>query len=93
MATGFPVLSTLSLLFIGFSREKLEDECVSKIRENCLVWAVIFNSALFILCNLFVYGIIYLDLMTFYVYFFLLTFIIKFNYELYRFRKSSKYEE
>ena len=93
MATGFPVFSTLSLLFIGFSREKIEDEYLSKIREKCLIWAIIFNSFLFMLINLLVFGMVYLDFMMIYIYFFLLTFIIKFHYELYRFKKLAKNEE
>jgi hypothetical protein len=93
MSTGFPVISTFSLLFIGFSREKTEDECISKIREMSLVWAIIFNSIIFMIINLAIYGMVYLDFMVIYTYFFLITFILKFNYELYRFNKSVKYEE
>jgi hypothetical protein len=92
-STGFPVISTLSLLFIGFSREKTEDECISKIREMSLVWAILLNSIIFMIANLTIYGMVYLNCMIIYTYFFLITFLIKFNYELYRFRKSAKYEE
>jgi hypothetical protein len=93
MSTGLPVISTLSLLFIGFSREKIEDECISKIREMSLVWAIIVNAIIFMVANLVIYGMVYLNIMMVFAYFFLITFILKFNYELYSFRKSVKYEE
>jgi hypothetical protein len=93
MSTGFPVLSTLGLLFLGFSQEKIEDEYITKIREKCLVWAIIFNSIIFMIANLLLFRMIYLNFMVIYCDFFLITFIIKFNYELYRFNKSVKYEE
>ena len=43
------IFLTLSILFIGFSREKDEDECIANIRMNALVWAIIVNSALLII--------------------------------------------
>ncbi len=100
MPQGFFVMGTSSLLtlvlvvlcigmiFIGFSKEKVEDEFVSHIREQSLVWATYVTAVLFILATLTIYGGIYMlvPLAVFFV--FLILFIVKFRIELYRANKG-----
>ena len=55
MATLFPVLMIIGFVFIAFSRERNEDEYVSKIRERSLVWSVLAKCSfllLLFLCRL-----------------------------------------
>ena len=60
------IFLTLSMLFIGFSREKDEDECIANIRMNALVWAIIVNSALLIIGTMLIFGAPYLNFMAIY---------------------------
>ena len=83
------ILLALSLLFIGFSREKDEDECIANIRMNALVWAITANTALLIAGTLFVFGLPYLTFMSIYMFSLMILFIAKYNWLIYRFRKNS----
>lgn len=83
------VLLTVSMLFIGFSREKDEDECIATIRMNALVWAIMINSALLILGTLFIYGLPFLNFMSVYMFTLLLLFIFRYSWKIYQFRKKN----
>ena len=81
-------LLIIGLIFIGFSKEKVEDEFVQYLRSQSLIWATYVTAALFIVATLLVYGItyIYVPYLVFFV--FLILFIIKFRIELHRFNKG-----
>lgn len=49
MAFIMPLLSIVSLLMIAFSREKVEDEYIMKLRGDSLIWVVIASSILYLL--------------------------------------------
>ena len=82
------ILLTIGLLFIGFSKEKVEDEFVQYLRAQSLIWATYVTAILFIATTLLIYGIayIYVPFLVFYV--FLILFIIKFRIEVPRFNKG-----
>lgn len=80
---------TVSLLFIAFSKEKDEDECISNIRSNSLVWATITGYSLLIICTMLIYDIQYLNFVFIDLFMILILFIIKYNIELYRFRRNN----
>lgn len=67
-------------LIIGFSKEKTEDEFISKLRNESLVWAIVFNYFILILGILFVYDFSFLDVLLFNMFTPLLFFIIRFNF-------------
>ena len=52
---------TVSLLFIAFSKEKDEDECIANIRSNSLIWATITAYSLLIVCTMLIYDMQYLN--------------------------------
>ena len=87
ISIAMPVL-TIGLLFIGFSKEKVEDEFVHYLRAQSLIWATYITAALFIVATLLIYGIayIYVPYLVFFV--FLILFIIKFRIEVHRFNKG-----
>jgi len=87
------VLFVIGLLFIAFSKEKVEDEYVSKLRGDSLIWSVFVNLILLIIAFLFVYGDNFLFVLFLNLYALLILFIIKYNIALYIFRKSNDYEE
>ena len=81
-------LLIIGLIFIGFSKEKVEDEYVHYLRAQSLIWATYVTAALFILATLLIYGLPYLVVPYFLFFAFLLLFIIKFKIELHRVNKG-----
>ena len=82
------ILLTIGLLFLGFSKEKVEDEFVQYLRAQSLIWATYVTAILFIVATLLIYGLSYIFVPFLVFYVFLLLFIIKFKVELYRFNKG-----
>ena len=61
--------SIIGLIFIAFSKLKVEDEYVSKVRLESLQWAIYFNFGLLIIATIFVHGFAYFNVTIFqYVY-------------------------
>lgn len=80
---------TISLLFLTFSKEKDEDECIAAIRMHSIFWSIIVNYILLILVTIFVYGLSYMIFSYFSLLSLLFIFMIKYNIELYKFRRSN----
>ena len=93
ITTLFPVLMIIGFVFIAFSRERNEDEYVSKIRERALVWSVLLTCVVLILSILFIYGMTAFYIFWFDFLFFLLLFVIKFRIDIFRFNRSAKKDE
>ena len=87
------VLIIISTFFVAFSKEKSEDEYISKIRFDSLAWAVYFNYAILILTVLFIYDFAFLWVMVFNMFTVLLFFIVRFNWQISKLKKSAHYEE
>jgi hypothetical protein len=87
------VLIILSGLMVAFSKEKEEDELISMIRLESLVWATYWNYAILILGFVLVYDMAFLTVMVFNMFTILVLFIIKFNWTLRKLKKSLRYEE
>ena len=77
-------------LIVGFSKEKIEDEFIYKLRTESLVWALILNYVILVVAIVFVYDISFFNVLIFNMFTPLLFFIIRFNFLK---RKSSSYEE
>ena len=92
-AGWFEIVMTLmcvGCVFVAFSKEKEEDECIAQIRMQSLVWALMVNMVLVLLTTLFIYGSPYLICMAVYPFSTFLFFIIKYNISLYQFRKNNE---
>ncbi|WP_124981474.1 hypothetical protein [Nonlabens xiamenensis] len=89
----FGVLIIISSLIVAFSKEKTEDEYISKIRLESLVWAVYCNYGILLFSFLFIFNFSFLWVMIFNMFTLLLFFIIRFNWQLSKFKKSANYEE
>ncbi|HVX49175.1 MAG TPA: hypothetical protein VHB48_03425 [Chitinophagaceae bacterium] len=87
------VLLIAGLLLVAFSREKTEDERTIKLRLESLLWAVLVNSILVILAIILIYGTLFLQVMVYNICTPLIIFIARFNYVMYRERKTLKNEE
>lgn len=87
LTLAMPLL-TIGLIFIGFSKEKVEDEFVRHLREQSLVWATYVTAVLFILATLFIAGLAYTYVPYLVFYVFLVLFIVKFRLVLFRSNKG-----
>src|SRR5699024_8602129 len=87
------VLFIIGGLMVGFSKEKNEDEYISNLRLNSLLWAVLVNYLLLLFMFIFIYGFGFLDVMIYNMFTVLIIFIAKFNYSLFRNSKSVSNEE
>ncbi|MDR0866714.1 MAG: hypothetical protein LBO74_17535 [Candidatus Symbiothrix sp.] len=87
------ILFIVSALFVGFSKEKNEDEYISKIRLESLMWATYINYGILILCILFIYGTNFLYVIVYNLFTFLLVFIIRFYFILFKSNKIQNHEE
>jgi hypothetical protein len=80
-------------ILIGFSKLKVEDEMISKIRYESMVWAIYLNYVLIILFTIFTYGVSYLAILMYNTFTLLLFFIIRFHYMIYKLNKSNQDDE
>ncbi len=85
--TAVGILFIIGAMFVGFSKEKREDEFIAKLRLSSLLWAVWVNYVLLFFAFLFVYGTSFLTVMIYNMFTVLLIFIVRFNYIL---KKNSK---
>ncbi|QKZ14575.1 hypothetical protein [Spirosoma sp. KUDC1026] len=74
----------VGLLLIAFSKEKVEDEMISRIRLEALQWSVYANYLLLAIAMLTVYNGAFLEVMVYNMFTVLLVFIGRFRWLLYR---------
>lgn len=86
--TIFPVLLFVGLIFIAFSRNKIEDELIGRIREQSFVWAMLVGTLVVVAATLLLYGFAYLYFTFYDAHLFLVLFLLKFDYEIYKLKKS-----
>jgi hypothetical protein len=67
-------------LIIGFSKEKIEDEFIYKLRTDSLIWAIIFNYFILTLMVLLIYSFEFIYVLAFNICTPLLFFILRFNF-------------
>ena len=67
-------------LLVGFTKEKVEDEFIYKLRKDSLVWAIIFNYIILLLAIIFVYDFTFFDILVFNMFTPLLFFVVRFNF-------------
>lgn len=79
----------VSLIFIAFSKEKIEDEAIQFFRLEALQWAVYANYLVLIISILAVYGTQFFQVMTYNMFTVLIIFILRFRYVLFLYNKAS----
>lgn len=82
------VLFIVGAMFVGFSKEKREDEFIAKLRLSSLLWSVWVNYILLLLGFLFIYGAAFFTVMIYNMFTVLIIFIVRFNYILHTNSKS-----
>lgn len=79
-------------LLIAFSREKIEDEFIAKMRLSSFMWAVLANYLILLFLMLFIYGMAFLSVMIYNMFTILVLFIIRFHYLLIKSRTGNHEE-
>ena len=74
------VLIIIGGLLVGFTKEKIEDEFVHKLRHDSLVWAFIVNYTILLLTVVFIYEGNFFTVLVYNMFTPLLFFIIRFNF-------------
>ncbi|MFC1733389.1 hypothetical protein ACFL6I_24075 [candidate division KSB1 bacterium] len=80
-------------LLVSFSKLKNEDEFISKLRLESLVWATYVHFILLFIMILTVYGLIFLNILLINMFTILVLFIIRFHFVLYKAKKGLIYEK
>lgn len=86
----FTVIIIISGIINSFAKEEREDEMISKIRFESLVWSLYINYGFVILATLIVFDFIYFQVMVVNLFAILLFFNLRFKFRLYHFYKSVK---
>lgn len=79
----------ITLIFIAFSKEKIEDEAIQFFRLEALQWAVYANYLVLIISIITVYGSTFFQVMTYNMFTVLVIFILRFRYILFQYNKAS----
>ena len=74
----------IGLFMIAFSKEKIEDEQISKLRLESLKWAICFNYLLLIISLSFTKGYDAIDILRMNLWLPLMVFILLFRWKMYR---------
>lgn len=87
------ILLIVGSIFIALSKEKTEDEFISKIRLESLVWATYINYLVLVLAIIFIYDMPFFWVLVFNMFTILFFFIIRFNWALYKSKNQLQNEE
>ena len=86
--SGLTIL--LGLVFLAFSKERIENNYVLEIRLRSLYYSIFINFIILTLSFLFIYGISFVHILILNMYIPLVLFIIFFKYKLYKNRISRR---
>lgn len=84
----FTVLIIISGIIHSFSREKIEDELISKLRLDSLIWSLYVNYTVVILATLLIYDFMYFNVLIFNLFTIILFFNLKLRFSLHKHYKS-----
>lgn len=87
------ILLIIGGILVAFSKTKDEDEFISKIRMESLIWATYVNYLVLLFAILFVFDLAFFNVMICNMVTILLFFIIRFHYVLYKSKKIVSDEE
>lgn len=74
------ILIIIGGLLVGFSKEKIEDEFIYKLRKDSLVWAILVNYAILLIAIVLVYDFTFFHVLVFNMFTPLVFFILRFNF-------------
>jgi len=80
-------------ILVGFSKAKEEDEFISRIRMESLIWATYVNYIVLLFAIVFVYGLSFFNILVYHMFTMLIFFILRFHYVLFKSKRNLSYEE
>jgi hypothetical protein len=83
------ILIIIGGILVAFSKEKLEDEYIAKIRLESLVWATYINYAILLVTLIFMYELTFFWVLVVNMFTILLFFIVKFRVALSQLKKTN----
>jgi len=86
------ILIILGGILVSFSKTKDEDEYISKIRMESLIWATYVNYMVLVLAIIFVFDLSFLNVLIYNMFTVLLFFMLRFHYVLYKSKKLTDEE-
>ncbi|WP_298286897.1 hypothetical protein [uncultured Lutibacter sp.] len=86
------ILIILGGILVSFSKTKDEDEYISKIRMESLIWATYVNYMVLVLAIIFVFDLSFLNVLIYNMFTMLLFFMLRFHYVLYKSKKLTDEE-
>lgn len=89
----FLLLLVVGCIFIGFSRLKNEDEFTFNLRLESLIWSFYVMFILLLISIVFIYGIIFLSIQFYGLFAFLVLYILRFHFVLFKANKAVDYEK
>lgn len=84
------ILIIIGGLLVGFTKEKIEDEFIYKLRNDSLVWAIIVNYMILLMTVIFIYEGNFFTVLVYNMFTPLIFFIIRFNFLK---RKANSHDE
>tara|TARA_R110001583_G_scaffold49099_3_gene153792 strand:- start:3341 stop:3817 length:477 start_codon:yes stop_codon:yes gene_type:complete len=87
------VLVIIGGILVSFSKIKDEDEYISKIRMESLIWATYVNYTVLLLTILFVFDMSFFNVLIYNMFTILLFFMLRFHYVLFKVKRETKNEE
>ena len=87
------VLLIIGGILVSFSKTKDEDEYISKIRMESLIWATYVNYIVLILAILFVFDLSFFNVLIYNMFTILLFFMMRFHFVLYKTKRGIGNEE
>jgi hypothetical protein len=85
---GTALLMLTGLFLVAFSKEKIEDEQISRLRLDSLQWAIFFNYVLLIITLVFTNRMNFRDILELNLWIPLLFFVIRFRWAIFRLNQS-----
>lgn len=87
------ILLIVGGILVAFSKVKDEDEYISIIRMESLIWATYVNYVILLLTVLLVFHMSFFNVLIYNMFTILIFFIVRFHYVLFKTKKSLSYEE
>jgi hypothetical protein len=90
---GTTLMVLVGLFLVAFSKEKIEDEQIVQLRLDSLRWAIYLNYAILLFSLIFTHGGDSNHILLLNIWLPLLFFILRFQWVLYRLKRSAKSDE
>jgi len=87
------ILIIIGGIMVSFSKTKDEDEYISKIRMESLIWATYVNYAILLLAVIFVFDMGFFNVLIYNMFTVLIFFLVRFHYVLFKSKRLVKDEE